>query len=213
MEVFELIAEPREDVGKGASRRLRRAGKVPVIVYGAGKDPAKLMLNHNDLKRRLEHEAFYSHVLELKVGKKREKVVLKDLQRHPAKPQILHADLLRISAREKLQLRVPLHFTSEDACVGKKLGGVINHVLTEVEVSCLPKDLPGYIDVDVAELDMGQSLNLSDLSLPERVELTSLVHGNDQAVVTVAKAHEEVEEVEEGEEEEIVEEVQSEEEE
>ncbi len=201
MEMFELVAEPRADKGKGASRRLRRTGKVPAILYGGSKDPINLALDQNTLLRQLRDKAFYSHILTLKVDKKQEEVVLKDLQRHPSRPLILHADLMRISAREKLQLRVPIHFINEDICPGKKLGGIISHVMKEVEVSCLPKDLPELIEVDTAELEIGQSMNLSELQMPKGVEMVPPAHGGDQTIVTVRQPQaEEVEEEVEGEE-------------
>ncbi len=180
MNEFELIAEPREDMGKGASRRLRRAGKLPGVVYGSEKDAAAITLDHNDLAHHLENEAFYSHILTLKIGKNKDKVVLKDLQRHPYRRQILHIDLQRISEKEKLTMRVPLHFINEDKCVGvKQDGGVISHVMTEIEITCLPKDLPEFIDIDMAEIILNQTIHLGDLSLPEGVESYILARGGD----------------------------------
>ncbi len=133
MNQFELSAELREDVGKGASRRLRRAGKIPGVVYGAEKEATAIVLDHNDVAHKLEYEAFYSHILTLNLGKKKDKVVLKDLQRHPVKPYIMHIDLQRISESEKLTMRVPLHFINESKCVGvKKDGGVISHLMSEI---------------------------------------------------------------------------------
>jgi len=186
---FVINAEQREDQGKGASRRLRRAGLVPGIVYGAGKEPAPIALKHNELIKNLEHEAFYSQILTLNVGKESEQVVLRDLQRHPAKPVILHIDLQRISANEKLHAHIPLHFINEEGCVGVKTeGGSLSHVQIEVEVACLPKDLPEFIELDVSELHVGETLHLSDLPLPEGVEIIELAHGHDNAVVAVHKA-------------------------
>jgi len=168
METFEIIAEPREDMGKGASRRLRREGMVPGVVYGANKDAASIMVNQNEIMRHLEDEAFYSHILTLQVGKSKEKVVLKDLQRHPYKPVVLHLDLLRVDENEKLTMRVPLHFINEDKCIGvKEGGGVVSHVITDLEIICLPKDLPEYIEVDMAEVNIGEGIHLTDLKLPE----------------------------------------------
>jgi large subunit ribosomal protein L25 len=183
-----INAEQREDQGKGASRRLRRDGLVPGIVYGAGKEPVAITVKHNELIKSLEQEAFYSQVLTLNLGKDSEQVVLRDLQRHPAKPLLLHLDLQRINANEKLHAHIPLHFLNEEACVGvKQGGGSISHVIIEVEVSCLPKDLPEFFEVDVADLNLGETLHLSDLKLPEGVELVELAHGHDNAVVTVHK--------------------------
>ena len=207
MENFELIAEKREDVGKGASRRLRRDGKVPGIVYGTSKDATMISLNHNEIMHHLDNEAFYSHILTLKVDDAKEKVVLKDLQRHPFKRTLLHIDLLRIKENETLNMRVPLHFINEEKCVGVKTdGGVISHVMSELEIVCLPKDLPEYIEVDMLEVKVGDTVHLTDLKLPEGVQIFDLLHGNeeDQPVAAVhmprvAAADEEVE-AEEGEE-------------
>jgi len=186
MNEFDLIAEPREDVGKGASRRLRHAGKVPVIVYGGGKDPEPVTMDHNDLLKHLEHEAFYSHLLNLKVGEKAQQVVLKDVQRHPARPQVLHMDLQRVDKTQKLHMHVPLHFLNENICPGKKAGAVISHNMVEVEVACLAKDLPEYIEVDLSELQSGQAIHLSELQLPEGVKV--ITHSEqDQPVVSVHK--------------------------
>ncbi len=183
---FQLKAEPRSDKGKGASRRLRRANRVPAIMYGADKEPTSITLNHDDLIRALQHEAFYSHVLTIDVGGQAEKAVLRDVQRHPARPIILHIDLQRVSETEKIRVHVPLHFIGQDVAPGVKLGGgVVSHLLTEVEVSCLPKHLPEFIDVDLSNLNIGESVHMSDLKLSEGVELVELAHGRDLAVATV----------------------------
>ena len=189
METFEIIAELREDMGKGASRRLRREGKVPGVVYGAKKDAASIMVKQNEMFHHLENEAFYSHILTLQVGKAKERVVLKDLQRHPYKPVVLHLDLLRVDENETLTMRVPLHFINEDTCIGvKQDGGVVSHVMTDLEIICLPKDLPEYIEVDVAEVNVGEGIHLSDLKLPEGAEIAALLHGGDAAQI-VATVH------------------------
>jgi large subunit ribosomal protein L25 len=182
IETFELIAESRSDTGKGASRRLRRTGMVPGIVYGGHKDPEPIALGHNTLLRHLEHEAFYSHVLTVKVGDVESKVVLKDLQRHPAKPFVMHADFQRVSADEKLRMMVPLHFINEASSLGVKAGGQVSHNLTEVEVACLPRDLPEFIAVDIADMDLGDILHLSEMPLPEGV---TLAHAPDPDVPVV----------------------------
>jgi len=170
-ETFEVIAQPRSDAGKGASRRLRRSGMVPAIVYGGHQDPEMISVNHNDLVKHLEHEAFYSRILDLKVGERASKVVLKDLQRHPAKPFILHLDFQRVSADEKIRMIVPLHFLNESTSKGVKSGGNVSHTLTEVEITCLPRDLPEFIAVDLAEMQVGDIVHLSELTLPEGVAL------------------------------------------
>ncbi len=189
MNQFELVAEKREDVGKGASRRLRNAGKLPGIVYGTDKDAVMITLAHNEVMHQLENEAFYSKILTLKVGKDSEKVVLKDLQRHPYKIQLMHIDLLRIKENEALTMRVPLHFINEDIAIGvKEGGGVVSHLLTELDIVCLPKDLPEYIEVDMAEVALDETIHLSHLVLPEGVQLHSLLHGGDDSL-SVASIH------------------------
>ena len=182
---FIVNAEPRTDTGKGASRRLRHAGLVPGIIYGAHKEPSMITLNHNALILLLDNEAFYSHILELKLGKKKEQVILKDLQRHPAKPFIQHIDFQRISAKERIKVHVPLHFIGGDTAPGIKAGGIANHTMSGIEVSCLPKDLPEFIEVDISALEIGNSIHLSEVELPKGVEL---VHATD-ANNTVAAIH------------------------
>jgi large subunit ribosomal protein L25 len=169
---FDLDAQPRSDAGKGASRRLRREGLVPGIVYGGHQEPEMISLQHHILLQHLEHEAFYSHVLDLKLNGAEQKVVLKDLQRHPSKPFVLHIDFQRITAEEKIRMHVPLHFLNENVCVGLKKGGTATHAITEVEVLCLPKDLPEFLSVDMATLDTGETIHVAQLQLPAGVELT-----------------------------------------
>jgi large subunit ribosomal protein L25 len=180
---FEVNAQPRTGTGTGASRRLRRTGLVPAIVYGAHQDPEMVSVSHNELLKHLEHEAFYSHVLDLKVGDDVTKVVLKDMQRHPAKPFILHVDFMRVSQDEKLKMVVPLHFLNEDTCKGVKMGGVASHTITEVEIVCLPKDLPEFIGVDMAEMEIGSIVHLSELVLPEGVALAHAPDPDEPVVV------------------------------
>ncbi|BCU07633.1 50S ribosomal protein L25/general stress protein Ctc [Allochromatium tepidum] len=180
---FEVNAQPRTGTGTGASRRLRRTGLVPAIVYGAHQDPEMVSVSHNELLKHLEHEAFYSHVLDLKVGDEVTKVVLKDMQRHPAKPFILHVDFMRVSQDEKLKMVVPLHFLNEDTCKGIKMGGVASHTITEVEIVCLPQDLPEFIGVDMAEMEIGSIVHLSELVLPEGVALAHAPDPDEPVVV------------------------------
>jgi len=196
---YTLHAERRADAGKGASRRLRRTGKVPGIVYGANSEPVMIEVSHNELVRRLENEAFYSHILDIDIGGTIERAVLKDLQRHPAKPFIMHLDLQRVRAGEKLRMQIPLHFINEETAVGVKMGGAVAHTMNEVEVTCLPQDLPEYIEVDVGGLDIGDSLRLSDLKVPEGVELSILAAGGDEQVVSISVLRKEEVEGEEGE--------------
>jgi large subunit ribosomal protein L25 len=183
---FELIAEFRDDQGKGASRRLRRSGKVPAILYGGHQDARALALDHARLVLMLDNERFYSTILSLKVGDEKQAAVLKDLQRHPYKNQVVHIDFQRVLEDEKIRMRIPLHFVNEATSVGVKTqGGVVSHLRNDVEVSCLPKDLPEYIEVDLQELGLGQLVHLSELKLPEGVELPELIHGHDAPVVSI----------------------------
>lgn len=184
-EDFIVNAQPRELQGKGASRRLRRTNKVPAIVYGGHANPASIQVDEFELNKHLEHESFYSHVLTLKTPSGDESVVLKDVQRHPAKALILHVDFQRVVAGEELKMHVPLHFVNEGGSPAKKAGGVIEHLANEVEVSCLPKDLPEFIEVDCAALEIDASIHLSNLTLPAGVTLVALAH-EDNATVCVA---------------------------
>lgn len=185
---FQLSGELRGDNGKGASRRLRRLGKVPAILYGGGSDPLALSLDHNELLRNLKHEAFYSHILNINVGKDTHQAILKDIQRHPAKRQVMHLDLQRVRADEEIRIHVPLHFMNQETAVGVKAGGVLSHHLIDIEIDCLAKDIPEYIEVDVAALEIGDSIHLSELKLPAGVKIVALAHGSDQQVVSVHHA-------------------------
>ena len=179
--LFEVQAELRTDGGKGASRRLRHAGNVPAIIYGGKDTPVSISLDHNRFLRHLQEEAFYAHILTLVVDGKKQQVVLKDLQRHPAKDnKIMHADFLRIDANHAMTMSVQLHFLGEDTSEAIKAGGLLSRLMTDVEVSCLPKDLPEYIEVDISELALDHSLHLSELVLPEGVTLTALSHGTEE---------------------------------
>ena len=190
-------AQMRQEAGTGASRHLRRMGLVPAVVYGADRDPKMICLVHNELSRHLEHEAFYSQILDLKVGNETEKVVLKDLQRHPAKPFIMHVDFQRIRAEEKIRMTIPLHFLNESTSKGVKLGGMVSHNLTEIEISCLPKDLPQYVDIDVSDMGIGDIVHLSQIPLPDGV---ALAHAPDPDVPVVIVHGAQVQEEEEGQE-------------
>ncbi|MEM1089500.1 MAG: 50S ribosomal protein L25/general stress protein Ctc [Pseudomonadota bacterium] len=187
-QTIKIPAELREVRGKGASRRLRHQGLVPGILYGGDRDPVSLQLSHQMLSHAVQDDSFYTSILEITVGDGRtQKVIVRDLQRHPARADVMHIDFLRISETEKLNILLPLHFLNEESSpAGKKSGVVISHQLTEVEVSCLPKDLPESLDLDLAELDVGDSLNLSDIALPEGVEIVALTHGEDAVVVNAA---------------------------
>ncbi|HMB72694.1 MAG TPA: 50S ribosomal protein L25/general stress protein Ctc [Gammaproteobacteria bacterium] len=183
---FELAAEARDASGRAGSRRLRKTGKVPAVVYGGGQPPSSVTLDHNSLTHQMEHESFYTSILTLKIGKQSESVVIKDVQRHPYRQQIMHMDLLRVRADEAITLQVPVHFLNEETSIGVKTqGGVAEHLMSDVEVSCLPKDLPEYIEVDVSEVKLDDILHLSDLPLPDGVRLPALEHGSDNAVFAI----------------------------
>ena len=185
---FTISATSRADSGKGASRRLRRLeSKVPAIVYGADKPAQQISVEFKDLVKALENEAFYSHILTLDLDGTAEQVVLKDLQRHPSKSVPMHADFLRVDTTHKLHMNVPLHFINEEKCVGvKQHGGTIAHQISEVEVVCLAKDLPEFIEVDLAAADIGTVIHLTDLSLPAGVELKALQLGEDHDLPVVS---------------------------
>jgi len=185
---FVLNAVVRGDVGKGASRRLRNDELVPAIVYGGTQQPRNVSLSHRELVKALENEAFFSHLITLKLEDGAEEVILKDLQRHPARPRILHADFQRVSRDRKLHVHIPLHFINQEKCHGvKNQGGIIQHNANEVYVTCLPQDLPEYIEVDMTAYHVGQAVHLSDLKLPAGVESVELSHGpeHDIPVATV----------------------------
>ncbi len=183
---FTINATSRGDMGKGASRRLRRADKVPGIVYGASSKPTSISVDHNALLQLLVHESCYTKILDLDLDGHKEQVVLRDLQRHPFKPKILHLDLQRISATERIAMNIPLHFVGGDVSPGVKVsGGVVSHLMSDVEIRCLPKFLPEFIEVDLSKLELNQTVHLSDLKLPIEVEIVALAHGEDKPMATV----------------------------
>ncbi len=172
--------------GTGASRRLRRAGKVPGIVYGASDKAQIIELDHKAILTQLRQEAFHSSILAINVDGKKQNVLLRDVQMHPWKQEVLHIDFQRVDAKQKIHMRVPLHFINEDSSPGVKVGGgVVNHVMTEIEVICLPADLPGYLDVDLGALELGDSVHLSEVQLPTGVESIQLSRGDDAVVASV----------------------------
>lgn len=187
VENFALDAQLRSDEGKGASRRLRRAGLVPAVIYGGDKEPQSISLQHHLMLQHVEHEAFFSHILDINVAGSNEKAVIKDMQWHPFKPVIMHMDFQRVDPNSKIRMHVPLHFIGEDKAPGIKSGSVFTHQLTSVDVSCPANKLPEFIEVDVSNMHMGDSLHLSDLKLPEGVEIVELTHGegHDLPVVTI----------------------------
>jgi large subunit ribosomal protein L25 len=183
---FELDAEFRDDQGKGASRRLRRHGKVPAILYGGRRDARALLVDHTRLAKLMDNERFYSTILALKVGDQSQAAVLKDVQRHPYKNQIMHIDFQRVLEDEKIRMQVPLHFRGAADSVGVKTqGGVLSHVRNDVEVTCLPKDLPEFVEVDVSALEINQVIKLSELKLPAGVEIVDLQAGRDAPVASI----------------------------
>lgn len=177
--VFEFVAESRGQSGKSAARRVRRSGSVPAVIYGGHAEPQMLVLDHNEVIKHLGHEAVYSHILDINVDGKKEKAVLKAVQRHPAKYQILHLDFLRVDMSELVKVHVPLHFINEATSVGGKKGGIVTHAMVDVEVSCLPSVLPDFIEVDLSGLDIGESIHLSDIVLPVGIEIVALTQGID----------------------------------
>ena len=202
---FDLVAEIREDAGKGASRRLRKEGKVPAIIYGAGRPPRALVFDHNRVIQQLANEKFYSSVLNIKVGDKSQAAIVKDVQRHPSKPFVMHMDFQRIVEDQEIRMNVPIHLIGADVAVGvKQGGGTVSQMRNEVEVVCLPKHLPEYLDLDISELELDGLMYLSDIPLPEGVTIPEIAQeeeaGQKQPVVSIHVIKEVVieEEVEEG---------------
>ena len=185
---YTIELEARDDFGSSTSRRLRREGQVPVVVYGAGKDNAHYVTNHNSLMHNLEIESFHSAIIDIKENGKTQGAIVREVQMHPHKLQVLHVDLQRIKATEVITLRIPLHFEGDDSAPGVKIGGgIFSRLIVDVEIQCLPKDLPEYLSVDVSELELNQSVHTSDIILPEGVELTALMHdGDDFAIASIA---------------------------
>jgi large subunit ribosomal protein L25 len=182
----EFNATLRTVQGTGASRRLRHAGKTPGIVYGAGQEVAVIELDHNEIYHALRRETFHASLLTMNLGSSKEQVVLRDYQMHPFRQQVLHVDFQRVNQNVKMHMKVPFHFVNADVAPGVKLtGGTVNHVMTEADVNCLPKDLPEFIEVDLANLAAGHSIHLSEIKPPEGVEFVQLVHGDDAAVANI----------------------------
>ncbi len=185
---IEINAVKRDVKGTGASRRLRRAGTVPGVVYGAGKAAVNLEVNHKELFLQFRHESFHASILSLNLDGKKEDVLLRDFQMHPVRNTIQHIDFQRVSATEKIHVKVPFHFINGETAPGVKLGGgIVAHIMTEAEVSCFPKDLPEFLEVDLGALEIGNSVHLSQITLASGVEFVQLAHGNDAAVAAIAK--------------------------
>jgi len=199
MSNFKINAELRDDMGKGASRRLRHANKVPAIIYGSNRDPRAISIEHLKVLRYIEDEAFFTSILELKAaGGQRQKVVLRDMQRHPSKPIIMHMDFQRVADDVEITMNIPLHFLNEEECEAAKTSGIIvSHLLTDVEISCLPEHLPEFIAIDLADFKEGDIIRLSNITLPEGVTLTAFTHGHteehDEVVVATTHVQAEVE--------------------
>jgi large subunit ribosomal protein L25 len=182
-------------LGRTDSRRLRKAGKVPAVMYGGGEAPQSIVLDHNALARQMSREAFFTSIVTLKLGTKDQQVVVKDVQRHPVRPLIMHLDLQRVLEDQEITLSVPIHFINETTAKGvKEQGGVVDHLMTDVEVTCLPRYLPEYLEIDVATMELNQILHLSDIKLPEGVSLVALAHGQDHPVVAINPPRREEEE-------------------
>jgi large subunit ribosomal protein L25 len=190
-----ITAAGRKDEGKGASRRLRRAAQIPAVIYGGHADPQSIQLEHEKTWLASQHEWFYSSILDLEVDGKVQKVLLRDMQRHPFKQLIMHLDFQRVSENEAIRVSVPLHFLNEDKSpAGKSTEVVVTHELNEINVSCLPKDLPEYIEVDLSDLALGTTIHLSQIKLPSGVEIPELKLGADHDVAVVVARHARVEE-------------------
>ena len=196
MNEFTLNAQARTDLGKGASRRLRHAANIPAVVYGGNKPAESVTILAKEIAKLFENEAAYSHVIELNVDGAKQNVIVKAMQRHPSKQFIMHADFIRVVAGQKLTATVPVHFIGEEAPIKK--GGEISHVVNEIEVTCLPKDLPEFIEVDLSAAEVGAIIHLSDLKAPKGVEFVALAHGDDKAVANVHAPRVAPEEAEEG---------------
>ncbi len=185
---IEINAKARDVKGTSASRRLRRENKVPGVLYGGNGDAVSLEIDGGELFVKFREEAFHASILDLNLEGKKESVLLRDFQLHPVRNTVQHIDFQRVDQNKKIHIKVPFHFINEDAAIGVKVGGgIVARILTEAEVSCLPKSLPEFLEVDVAELDMGQSIHLSEITLPEGVEFVQLAHDHDSAVVSIAK--------------------------
>jgi large subunit ribosomal protein L25 len=186
---FELNVEPRADLGKGASRRLRRLGNmVPAVIYGGGAEPVSITISHKDIHRACENESFFAHIVKIHMkGGGVDNVIIKDLQRHPAKDRIMHADFLRVRMDQEITVEVPLHFLNEEAALGvKRDGGMVSHVMSSIEIACLPADLPEYIEIDVLELALGDSIHMDEVKLPSGVSIPALGLGDDHNQVVVS---------------------------
>ena len=185
---IEINAETRTDLGKGASRRLRHQQKMPAIVYGSG-EPVNLTIDLREVRPHVDNEVFYSSIVSLKVDGKAENVIVRDMQHHPYKVDVMHIDFQRVDAKKKMHIHVPLHFIGEDVAPGVKAGGVVSHVANEVEIECLPQDIPEFIEVDISALELGGSIHLTEMTMPKGVTLTALSHGDENHDTAIVSIH------------------------
>ena len=192
---IEFTAFPRNQNGTGPSRRMRRVGRVPGVVYGAGRESQAIELDHNALARHLKMESFHASILDMNVDGAKERVLLRDVQMHPWKAEVLHVDFQRVAADRKIHMKVPLHFINAEICPGAKEGGVVSHVMNDVDIQCLPDDLPEYVEVDLAQLDLGDSIHVNELTMPKGVELVSRLRADNPVVVNVSVPRAAVEEI------------------
>ena len=192
---FELSIETRDVTGKGHIRRLRKNGDIPGIIYGGKEGPKTISINHNQLIKKMQNEGFYTSILKLNLGDNSESVVVKNVQRHPAKRKILHMDFQRILEDQKITLNVPIRFLNEESAIGVKMqGGEVSKIINDIEISCLPKNLPEYIEIDISNLELNQSLHVSDLNLPDGVEINLLIQEQNNAIVSINPPRREEEE-------------------
>lgn len=183
---FVFNAQSRSRTGSSTARALRRQGKIPAVVYGGHEQPTYISLPRNEVVKNLENEGVYSHILTLNIDGSPQSTVLKDLQRHPSKSNILHMDFQRVSKAEKIRVHVPIHFVGESVSIGVKRGGVVTHNFVDLEVVCLPDDLPEFIEVDLSQVDLGHAVHLTDVKVAPGVELYALVHGGERDLVVAS---------------------------
>ena len=190
MHSFTLNAETRGDLGKGASRRLRHAGKFPAVIYGGNADPKSLTMDHAEILKAIDDEAFYTSIIDVKIDGQGTRAIVKDIQRHPYKPKITHMDFQRVSDDTIIHLAIPVHLLGGENAPGVKLGGQLTQLMSSIEVACAAKNIPEYVELDVSEMKVGDTLHISDLQLPEGVSSVELMHGedHDQPVVAIQKA-------------------------
>ncbi|MES2662658.1 MAG: 50S ribosomal protein L25/general stress protein Ctc [Pseudomonadota bacterium] len=184
-QTFALSAEPRTNTGKGSARRSRKHNIIPGTIYGGDKQPQNINVSLFALVKQLENDGIFSHIIELTVAGEKESVILKGMQRHPAKELPIHVDFQRVDQKREITVHVPVHFLNEKLCAGVKAGGILSHQMTDLELTCLPKDLPEAIEIDVTDLALGAAIHVSEIKLPSGVKSVILMHGQDPSIVTV----------------------------